>query len=429
MACHWPPWWSAQPSLTAVVPIGDLATAGTASVTVVNPSPGGGTSSPLTFTINNPVPVLGALVQTSAIAGTAGFTLTVNGTSFVNGAVVQWNGVALVTTFVSATQLMAAVPAGDIATGGTASVTVANPAPGGGSSAALTFTINDPVPTLGTLSQTTASAGSAAFVLTLTGTNFVGSTVVNWNGVPLATTFVSATQVTAMVPAADLLAGATISVTVFNPLPGGGTSVAITLTVTDFSVTATTPVQTVVAGGSVMYTIGTAPVGGAFANPVTFTATGLPIGAFASFTPPSVSPGTGTTLTITTTARPVTTGVLAPFDQQTPRFPIHIPGPSSTLFAALLASLLGAGISLLAFAKMRTRTGFGSRAQTQLRRLAPATALALLIVVVGYAAGCSSNGFPRPVPPTGTPAGTYTIIVTGTSGTDVHSTPVTLIVQ
>jgi hypothetical protein len=64
-----------------------------------------------------------------------------------------------------------------------------------------------------------------------------------------------------------------------------------------------------------------------------------------------------------------------------------------------------------------------------LRRLIPIGAFALLLISVGYISGCSGGGFPRVGSNTGTPAGTYTITVTGTSGTDVHSTTVTLVVQ
>jgi hypothetical protein len=65
-----------------------------------------------------------------------------------------------------------------------------------------------------------------------------------------------------------------------------------------------------------------------------------------------------------------------------------------------------------------------------LRRLAPIAALILLIVTAGYVAGCA-GGFPQlqMFNPNVTPAGTFTITVTATSGTDVHTTTVTLIVE
>lgn len=63
--------------------------------------------------------------------------MTVTGSGFINGASVQWNGTALTTTFVSATQLTAIVPAVDLTTVGSAEVTVSNPAPGGGSTVAV----------------------------------------------------------------------------------------------------------------------------------------------------------------------------------------------------------------------------------------------------------------------------------------------------
>lgn len=95
---------------------------------------------------NNPVPLINTpLVPTSVAPGGAGFTLTVNGTGFVSGATINWNGTALTTTFVSGSQLTAAVPAGDIATAGTAWVTVTNPAPGGGTSLPAFLHIATPV--------------------------------------------------------------------------------------------------------------------------------------------------------------------------------------------------------------------------------------------------------------------------------------------
>jgi hypothetical protein len=110
-------------------------------VTVFNATPGGGTSNAQTFTINNPVPATTGLSPSSRTAGGAAFTLTVNGTGFVSGSVVQWKGASRTTTYVSSTQLTAAITAADVAAAGTAQVTVFNATPGGGTSNAQTLTI------------------------------------------------------------------------------------------------------------------------------------------------------------------------------------------------------------------------------------------------------------------------------------------------
>jgi len=89
-----------------------------------------------------PVPAAASLSPAAVIAGDPGFTLTVNGSGFVYGSVVRWNGSDRPTTFVSGTKLTAAIPASDITSAGTASVTVFTPAPGGGTSGALTLNVN-----------------------------------------------------------------------------------------------------------------------------------------------------------------------------------------------------------------------------------------------------------------------------------------------
>jgi hypothetical protein len=146
---------------------------------------------------------------------------------------VQWNGNQRATTFGSGTQLTAQITAADIATAGTASVTVFNPAPGGGTSSPQTFTITapNPSPTLTSLSPNTALAGSAAFTLVVTGTNFIDSSVVRWNGNDRPTTFASATELHAQIAASDIATQGTVTVTVFTPAPGGGTSNSATFTV------------------------------------------------------------------------------------------------------------------------------------------------------------------------------------------------------
>ena len=82
---------------------------------------------------DNPVPTITSLSPASATAGGSAFTLTVNGIGFVDGAsTVFWNELDRATTFVSSTQLTASISAADVATAGTAGVTVYNSVPGGG---------------------------------------------------------------------------------------------------------------------------------------------------------------------------------------------------------------------------------------------------------------------------------------------------------
>jgi len=89
--------------------------------------------------------------------GTAGFSLTVNGSGFVAGAIVNWNGSPRVTTFVSKSQLTAAIPASDVAVPNTAAVTVVNPGPGGGASNVTFFEATLPTSAAGFGSSTLGS--------------------------------------------------------------------------------------------------------------------------------------------------------------------------------------------------------------------------------------------------------------------------------
>lgn len=116
-----------------------------------------------------PMPVATSLSPASALAGGAAFTLTVNGSKFVSSSVVRWNGSDRPTTFVSSTQLQAAISSADITEAGTKQVTVFTPPPGGGTSSALPFTVTSP-PSL-TVSATNVAAGSS---VTVTLTNGLG---------------------------------------------------------------------------------------------------------------------------------------------------------------------------------------------------------------------------------------------------------------
>jgi hypothetical protein len=94
----------------------------------------------------NPGPAVAALSPNSSQEGGPAFTLSVVGSNFISGSSVQWNGSSLATTFVSTALLTADVPASVVAGPGADAVRVVNPAPGGGTSAALNFAVPCVIP-------------------------------------------------------------------------------------------------------------------------------------------------------------------------------------------------------------------------------------------------------------------------------------------
>lgn len=225
--------------LQAHLTIGDFSSAGTLTITVFNPTPGGGISAnSLPFAVRpadqNPTPSIAALSPQGESAGGPAFTLSVLGTDFVSGAVVQWNGENLPMTFVSNTEVRAAVGSERLLLPGTAVVAVINPGPGGGSSNLASFTVaapgQNPVPTLGGVTPTGVQARGATsqpLVVILHGRNFVPGAQGYWQGASRPTTYVSETELHMTATGLDLAFPGYGSITVVNPGPGGGESNAV----------------------------------------------------------------------------------------------------------------------------------------------------------------------------------------------------------
>ncbi|MGB8474832.1 MAG: MBG domain-containing protein [Candidatus Acidiferrum sp.] len=135
-------WTSATPSVATIGANTGLATGASAGTSQITGILGSVKSASMTLTVDNPAPSIGNLSPLHSPAGTA-FTLTVRGSGFVSTSTVSFNGKKEATTFSSGTQLMVAIPATDISSGGAVSVTVTNPAPGGSTSTASSFTIDD----------------------------------------------------------------------------------------------------------------------------------------------------------------------------------------------------------------------------------------------------------------------------------------------
>ena len=129
------------------------------------------------------VPLLNQpLSPTSAVPGGNAFTLTVTGTGFASNAVVNWNGSARTTTFVSSSELTAAILKTDITKPGIATVTVNNP--GGGTSNSVFFSISKSVSAVSMLRNdlTAGSDPTAAAAADFIGNGKIDLAVANGNG-------------------------------------------------------------------------------------------------------------------------------------------------------------------------------------------------------------------------------------------------------
>jgi hypothetical protein len=113
----------------------------------------------LTITETPVQPSITGIAPSPVIAGSGPFTLSVTGSGFVSGSTVLWNGSPLTTSFVSAAQLTASIPASLIATVGTASITVSNSGVISNSQTLTITTLLSNLSRIGVLPQLAAGGG------------------------------------------------------------------------------------------------------------------------------------------------------------------------------------------------------------------------------------------------------------------------------
>ena len=118
---------------------------------------------------------------------------------------------------------------------GQLSITIFTPAPGGGTSNALSLQIvaeSFPTPVITSLSPSEVLLGGPAFALTVNGDGFRSGSVVRINGQNRPTTIINVTQLVAQLSANDIAIAGQLPITVFNPSPGGGLSNTLVLLIT-----------------------------------------------------------------------------------------------------------------------------------------------------------------------------------------------------
>jgi hypothetical protein len=151
--------------LRAELTEGDVSAGRIGLVSVCNPD--GETSGDLELTINNPVPSLETLIPTFVTGGGGNRSLRLLGANFVPNSVVRWSGTAGNTYYLNGTILDAEVPDAEFAAGGAFQITVENPAPAGGASSALVFSVSTFTLTPSTTSATVDAGDSAAYTVLL----------------------------------------------------------------------------------------------------------------------------------------------------------------------------------------------------------------------------------------------------------------------
>jgi hypothetical protein len=248
-------------ALTATIPSGLLLAPNTHVVNVVNPDPGGGTSSNVIFTVYRGGAVVTSVSPASAIVGSPDVTLTVTGTGIETGSSVTFNGDTLVTTAVDATHLSAVLPAKELTTAGMFPVSVLGPSAGETPGVPVVFTVDYGAPTITSATPAELPLGASNTTLTLHGDGFLPTATITLDGQSAAATYVDTATMSVVVPTSLLATAHSLQVVITTPSPGGASS--------PFSVPvgAVAPDLVSLSPSSVFV--------GAAATPVTFAGTGF----------------------------------------------------------------------------------------------------------------------------------------------------------
>jgi peptidoglycan/xylan/chitin deacetylase (PgdA/CDA1 family) len=217
-----PTTFDSSTQLTAVIPAAQLDSAGTFPVTVVTPTPGGGTSNIANLAVQVVVGV-SPLSQTLMVTQTQAFTATVKGSAEQG---VTWG----VNDVAGGDATLGTVDAGGLYTApaappspNTVTVKAASIAdPTRWQSASVT--VINPAPVITSVSPTTINAGNTDVTLTVVGEGFAQQSMAYFSGAAVTTIFDSPTQLSAVIPHAQLQTQGTYPLTVETPAPGGGTS-------------------------------------------------------------------------------------------------------------------------------------------------------------------------------------------------------------
>ena len=161
------------------------------------------------------VPRLLSVTPSLIAAGSPATAFILSGSGFSPAASVLLNSSQVLSaTVMSSGSLRTVIPATALAKGGVASVAVKQQQQ---TSQPLTITIVAPnPPAITTITPPNVLTTNPSLTITVNGSGFTNQSVVKWNGSSLSTTFVSSSQLTAVVPAANYSSAGIENVTVSN---------------------------------------------------------------------------------------------------------------------------------------------------------------------------------------------------------------------
>jgi hypothetical protein len=235
--------------LTAIVLASDITNPGQALITVENPNGAPVSNSVTLFIVSQNGPAITSLNPASVAAGSADTRVLIDGTNFLFDDVAQVNGADRATEFVSASQLVVTVTAGDLATAGSLQIVVRR-RDRSAASAPVTLTVGGATgPLISSLNPSRVTAGSPDFTLIVNGSNFQDGAAVTVDSAPRGTTFISQSQLNVSVLASDVAVARLVPIAVVNP--AGVTSPPVNLNVVLLVPTITSISPTSVTSGDV----------------------------------------------------------------------------------------------------------------------------------------------------------------------------------
>jgi len=177
--------------------------------------------------INTTAPSIKSISPMSKTVGSPAFTLFVRGNNFLTDATVLWNNIPLKTTYTSITSLQAIVPSTQLTKAANIPIQIINSGQSLSSSNILTFTVNNPLPTIKTVKLNRVTEDSDIFILTVTGNDFVPATGIVWNGKWITTTVANDSELRIALTSNQIPSTQDATILVRSPAPGGGDSSVI----------------------------------------------------------------------------------------------------------------------------------------------------------------------------------------------------------